>query len=151
MNTLELKIFLRKYKNPDLKIRVYAIDQLPKTLHKNRAYAFVINLSKITEPGSHWIGLYVDNQRNGFYMDSYGFKPRSFQLKEFLKNNCKTVSYNTQQLQQLTSKVCGMYASCFIIHMVKGHRFTDYMSKFSKNLLINDSFITKNFRYYIRN
>lgn len=153
MNTLQLRSYLRRYdvQDPDLKIRVFAIDQLPTKLKNGFAYGFVINLSKISEPGSHWVSLYIDKKRNGFYFDSFGFKPKSYHLLDFIKKNCKNISYNTRQLQQLNSKVCGMYAACCIIHLAKGHSFNDYVGKFSKNLLINDSFIVKNFRYYLRN
>lgn len=153
MNTLQLRSFLRRYddQDPDLKIRVCAIDQLPTKLKNGFAYGFVVNLSKISEPGSHWVSLYIDKKRNAFFFDSFGFKPKSYQLIDFIKKNSKRIYYNTRQLQQLNSKVCGMYAACCIIHLVKGHSFNEYIGKFSKNLLINDSFIIKNFRYYLRN
>lgn len=151
MNSLQLRVFLKKFKTRGVKISVCAIDQLPEKLKRGRNYAFVTNLSKITDVGSHWIAMYIDKEGNGCYFDSYGFQPKSFQLLDFLKYNCKSVKYNCRQIQQLTSKVCGMYAACFIIHMVKGCEFTDFIRKFSKNCIINDNFIIKNFNYYTRN
>lgn len=154
MNTVDLKQFLNKFRKRTLKIIVCAIDELPKRRLNNKIdYALVINLSKSTSMGSHWIGIYIDNTRLrcGFYLDSYGFKPRSWQLQDFLSLNCRHVVYNTTQLQQLQSTVCGMYACCFIIHMAKGNPFPHFISKFSTNLLINDHFITKVYNYYCRN
>lgn len=136
-----------------------------KKLESDRSYGFIINLSKKSEPGSHWVSVYIDNnptrknkRKNGksssdaYYFDPYVlFRPKSWQLIKFLNKNARKVEYNGQQLQQLHSNVCGMYAACFIIHMANGNRFNFFLDKFSKNLLINDLFIAKIFNYYIRN
>lgn len=97
---------------------------------KNRSYGLVVNLSRKAESGSHWISIFIDNtcynnnnynEQTGYgktyFMDSYGFMPRSWYITEFLKKNCRNVEYCQQQLQQIQSNVCGMYAACFIIHM----------------------------------
>lgn len=160
MNTLELQHYLKSYNNiPSTIIRVCAIDQLPRKLKRNYSYGFVINLSRKHEYGSHWIGLFISrtaantkrSERTGYFLDSYGFKPRSVYLTDFIKKHCTHVEYCDKQLQQLNSKVCGMYAACFIIHMVSGYPFRAFVGKFSKNLVINDSFIIKNYNYYLRN
>lgn len=146
MNTLELKNCLRWYSTRYTKLIVCAIDELPKKKLKNDInYGFVINLSKKSEMVSHWIGLFIErqrpgSQRRGSYMDSYAFRPRSFQLTDFISKNCTRVDYCGRQLQQLQSTVCGMYAACFIIHMTKGYSFKSFVDKFSKNLVINDQF-----------
>lgn len=163
MNTMELKHFLEKYNTLDTIIIVCDIDELPtrKKLLNNKNYGFVINLSKRDTLGSHWVSLFItkihksrnsrNNLRNGYYMDSYGFRPRSWYLTEFLKNNCNHVEYSGRQLQQLQSDVCGMYAACCIIHMVRGYPFKEFTYKFSNNLLINDLFIRTIYHYYRRN
>lgn len=152
MNTLELQLFLKRYYPQPTKIIVCAIDELPRKKLKNHTnYGIVVNLSKKSEPGSHWIALFIDRWRHGFYCDSYGFRARSWYLTEFIKKNCRRVEYCGRQLQQIRSNVCGMYAACFIIHMSKGYPYADFIDKFSKNLLINDHFIVKIFNYYRRN
>lgn len=151
MNTIELENFLRKYQSPKVTIIVCAIDNLPKKLKYGQCYAIITNLSRSSEIGSHWSSIYIDKFRNGVFFDSYGFSARSWYLTEFLKKNCKQILYNTQQLQQLNSKVCGMYAACFLIHMIMSGTLSSFMKKFSKNLLLNDNFIIKNYNYYLRN
>lgn len=151
MNNKELERYLQPYNVGSARIIVCAIDRLPKKLKPGKKYCFIINLSKADDVGSHWVSLYVDKALKASYMDSYGFKPRSWYLTKFIKENCKHVNYSTRQLQQLTSKVCGMYAACFIIHMVKGGTLRSFIDKFSKNLLLNDIFIIKNYNYYLRN
>lgn len=150
MNTLELRSYLQWYSSESTKIVVCAIDQLPRKLKKNCEYGFIINLSRINDIGTHWVALFINAKREGFYLDSYAFRPRSWYLTDFIEKQCKSISYNKQQLQQLTSKVCGMYAACFLIHMIEGYPAWLYLKKFSKNLVLNDSFIIKNYNYYLR-
>lgn len=152
MNTLELEKFFRKYNHGAIEIVVCAIDELPlERLANGKSYGYVVNLSRKHEPGSHWISIFIDRGRHGYYLDSYGFKERSWYLSAFLKNNCRTVTYNERQLQQLQSNVCGMYAACFIVHWFSGYSFNHFLAKFSKNPVINDQFIVKIFNYYRRN
>lgn len=154
MNTLQLREFFNTLNLQHTKVVVCAIDELPRTrlkMNKKSRYknfAFIINLSKKAESGSHWTSLFINHNRHGFFIDSYSFKPRSWLLQSFIKRNCKQITYCTQQLQQLTSNVCGMYTACFIAHMASGHTFDSFTAKFSKNLLINDYVIVKLFNYF---
>ena len=137
---------------------VCAIDELAsKKLNKKFEYGFVVNLSHSSESGSHWIGLYVKRKRGttdsfyATYCDSFGFPAKSFYLQDFIKKKCKKVEYNDRQFQQLSSKVCGMYASCFILHMAEGGTLKSFADKFSKNLRLNDILIEKYYNYLMRN
>lgn len=124
-------------------MKVCAIDQLPRTLEKNKEYGFVINLSRATEPGTHWTALYIDKQRNATWFCSYSFKPQGYYIQNFFKKNCKRISCNKNQLQQLNSTVCGMYATLFILHMMNKFTLSSFEKRFSKNLLLNDIIIEK--------
>lgn len=155
MDTLQLRDFFLKLNVARTKFIVCAIDELPQRKLKMKKreydnYAYVINLSKKSEYGTHWVCLFITRSRHGYYVDSYGFKPKSWYLLEFIKKNCSQVTYATQQLQQLHSKVCGMYASCFATHMTYGNTFDTFTGLFSKNLFINDYIVTKLFKYYNR-
>lgn len=151
MNTIELKKFLDDCNDRKIEMIVCAIDKLPKRIKKKKEYGIVINLSVSSESGSHWTGLYIDSKKNAFYMDSLGFKYKSNFIDKFINKNCKTYTYNKTQLQQLNSKVCGMYSTCFILHMMSGGTLELFIQKFSKNLYLNDAFIIKNYNYYLRN
>jgi len=151
MNTTELEMYLQRYNTQSTKIIVCAIDQLPKKLNPHYNYGLVINLSRGNEIGSHWTSAYINKERICSYHDSFAFRPRSWYLTDFFKKNCVHVEYSSRQIQQLNSKVCGMYAASFIIHMISGGNLKSFIDKFSKNLLINDIFINKNFYYYLRN
>lgn len=148
MNTLELKDYLDKnncHRDGAVMI-VCAIDQLPKKINKNKEYGIVMNLSISSEVGSHWSGLYIDRNQNATYLDSYGFRARGCYTDRFIKQNCKTFAYNKHQLQQLNSKVCGMYATLFILDMMHGGTLKTFTSQFSKNnLVLNDIIIQKKY------
>lgn len=143
MDTFELQRFLNMNTNNGIIMKVCAIDQIPKTLKKNKQYGLVINLSKSSEIGSHWTSVFIDNHQNATWFCSYAFKPRGYHIKEFINKNCKTFSYNSVQLQQLNSTVCGMYATLFILHMMNGGTLSNFTNQFSKNLLLNDIIIQK--------
>lgn len=153
MNTIELEKYLQKFTSTNVTIIVCGIDKLPKRLKNGQSYDIVTNLSKTSEHGSHWCAIYISSERDRdcSFFDSYGYEPRSWYLTDFIKRHCKRKTYNPCQLQQLNSKVCGMYAACFLIHMIKGGRLSSFINKFSKNLLLNDLFIEKNYNYYRRN
>lgn len=143
---------MQRYAKPNTKVVVCAINELP-TIRLDNTYnhGYIVNLAKSHEPGTHWIGIFIDTDRNGFYLDTYSLKLRSGYIKDFIKLNCNRCTYSTRQLQQLQSNVCGMYSCCFLVHMIKGYRFSDYLDKFSMNLLLNDQFVEKMYYYYIRN
>ncbi len=134
MNTLELQIYLdRCNDNKTAEMLVCAIHQLEeKKLNSAKEYGFVVNLSRSTEAGSHWGGLYINRKRDGFYVDSFSFSPRSFYLTDFINKNCESFKYNDVQIQKTISKICGMYATCFIVHMANGGTLSSYIGKFSK-------------------
>lgn len=146
MNTFELKEYLDKnnFHRRGVVMIVCAIDQLPKKINKNREYGIVINLSRSSEAGSHWTSLYVDRKQNATYCDSFGFRPRGYHIDKFVKENCKTFSYNKHQFQQLNTKGCGMYATLFILNMMHGGTLKTFASQFSKNNLVLNDIIIQN-------
>lgn len=150
MNTLQLRDLLQRFNTPTSPIIVCAVDELPTIrLKRGKNYGFVVNLSPKSSPGSHWIAIYIQNidgEQLGYYI-----RPRSAYLTKFLRKNCSRIGYSKRQLQQLHTNVCGMYAAYFLIHMINGFPFSAFLSKFSRNLLINDHFIVKIYNYYLRN
>ena len=112
---------------------VYPIDLLPK----RQQGAYVINLDKHDEPGSHWVAVY-DDGKTVEYFDSYGLPPTCL---EFLGTS---YNYSSVQLQPLLSLACGYYCCYFLIHRIQGLN----MSKIVDVLDRSDShYIVKNYLY----
>lgn len=151
MDTNQLKEFLKKNNLKKIHVGVCAIDRLPNISKCKKAHAFCVNLSRAGDGvGSHWIGIFIDTKYNLYYLDSYGFKEKSYFLTDFIGKYGKKVFYNKRQLQPLTSNTCGMYVASFLIHMMRGGSLKGFLSKFSKNLIINDIFVRKNYNYFLR-
>lgn len=114
--------------------------------------SIVFNTDDHTEPGTHWICLYVDikgiNIKNKpciYFFDSTGNKPpKEVQglINNFIKqgtsnNNNIDYYYNDIKHQNGTTE-CGVYCIHFIIYMLKGGDFESYI-----NNDISDEFMEK--------
>ena len=74
-----------KYLRPVF-IGVFARDTLPrKKLSKYKSWALIVNLDKRSEPGSHWIAIYIPRMTNYIeYWDSTGRPPQHEYILKFL-------------------------------------------------------------------
>lgn len=89
--------------------------------------AFVFNLSKHNQPGSHWVSLFINiPEKFIFYFDSAGeqIPPEIFNLVkrvqiQALSMNTKLHFYQNSPLEhQYGNSECGMYSLFFIITMI---------------------------------
>ena len=79
---------------------VYSRDNLPRT----NDGAYVINLYKYSDVGTHWVGLYVSkasskevSNNNVTYFDSFGVEQIPKEIKAFINN--KNLAANTFRIQ----------------------------------------------------
>lgn len=119
----------------------FHIDKLKEA--KQNEFAFVLNLDKHDEPGSHWVAVYcnIDPKLPNFgifYYDSVGMKPGSY-VSKFMENirsqvNHKdfVVSHNKIQ-KQFKNTECGMFSMIFLtqclIKKASFHEICSYMPK----------------------
>lgn len=114
----------------------------------------VFNHDKRGQPGSHWVGLYIDLLNSkAYYYDSVGKKPKDEYINyvKHLFKKCdlnydgKTLEYNKTE-RQTSGGSCGIYAISFIISMVSGINFNNYLKltlkpefmKYLRLLFFND-------------
>ena len=90
---------------------VYSKDNLPK-ITKNGAY--VINLDEYADVGTHWIALYVKNNKV-IYFDSFGVEHVPEEIKKFVGN--KDIKINIFRIQAYNSIMCGYFCIKFIDFM----------------------------------
>ena len=76
---------IQKYKNEPKFNGVYSRDNRPKI--KDGAY--VINVDEYSGIGTHWVALYVQNNNNVIYFDSFGVEHIPKEIKAFINNNYK--------------------------------------------------------------
>lgn len=107
----------------------------------------VVNTDDHTQPGSHWIAMYIDKSGKGTFFDSYGMPPTIYHHIRGLKRNTLFYRYNTKQLQSLNSKVCGQFCIMFLGYMKRGYSVERFSNLFSTNYLKNDAIVE---RFYNR-
>ena len=103
----------------------------------------VFNLDKHNEDGSHWVSMFIDLKRNGiYYFDSYGEKePKEVKtlaerlLKQAKEMGKENMEYRVNDIRhQYKNSECGIYSINFIVEMLKGTKYEDYI-----NTKINDN------------
>lgn len=121
---------------------VYPSDKLPEGKISYPS-AFVANIDKSHEKGSHWIAFFFDKLGEASYFDSYGFYPLLPTFEKFLDRHAKgKIKYNNTQLQSLFSTTCGAYVIFYIMHRARGFSMESIVNMFdSRDQAYNDRHI----------
>ena len=97
---------------------VFSHDQLPDGDLK-KGDSLIINYNNHNEPGSHWVCIYGPNE---FY-DSFGIVPSDV-IQDWMRKSAKLkqgeIKFNSQQIQDNTSVMCGPYCVHYIQQRNKG-------------------------------
>ena len=118
---------------------VFNRNNLPNTI-KNDAY--VINLDKYCDIGTHWVSLYVNNN-TATYFDSFGVEHISKEIMKFVASNNeqsssgkarnKNIITIIYRIQAYDSIMCDYFCIGVINFMFNGNSLTDHTSLFSPN------------------
>lgn len=149
MDTFTINKVINPHQKNSIFKGVYPCDSLPKKF--SLPSIFIVNLSPHSEPGSHWISIYIASNGHAFYFDSFGIPIRNIYIHQFLKKHSKRVTYNRQQLQHIMSNKCGKFCCVFAITILKKCTIPSFINKFSKNLYVNDIVIENMYNYLKRN
>ena len=103
---------------------VYSRDNLPKII-KNGAY--VVNLDEYADVGTHWIALYVKNNKV-ICFDSFGVERVTKEIKRFIGH--KNTKTNIFRIQADNSIMCGYFCIGFNDFMFAGRSLIDFTSLF---------------------
>lgn len=149
MNTNEINEYLN-YKNSSKIFKgVFACDQLPEKF--SLPAAFIINLSKKSEGGSHWVAMYFDRNSQSYFFDSFGLRPKNKYILNFIKSHSKKTQFNKIQLQHITSTKCGKFCCVFIAAILLNKTIKAFIKKFSNNLYINEIIVERLYTYFGKN
>lgn len=130
---------LSEFKNEKRFIGVFPRNNLPSNLSSS-ANALIINTDSSSEPGEHWVAIYIENKK-GEYFDSFGLPPLHTDFIKFLNNQCDSWIYNSCTIQHYKSKSCGKFCINFIKTRLKGDSYSKFISKFSVNLKKNEELL----------
>lgn len=144
MNTIDILSYVRPNQRKDIFKGVFACDALPNKI--SCPAVFIVNLSKKTEDGSHWVSIYIDKNSECYYFDSFGFPPNNKFIIMFLQKHAKRIYYNKRQIQHITSINCGKYCCLFCICVLKQGNIDHFIQKFSQNLYVNEIVVGQMFR-----
>ena len=102
-----------------------------------RKVGVVFNLDTHDKPGSHWVAMFCDMNKKGiYYWDSYGYQaPR--QVKKLMKRLKKqgqdlNIDFKIKEndvRHQYKNSECGVYCINFIVNLLEGKSFEQYIKK----------------------
>jgi hypothetical protein len=92
----------------------------------------VFNLDPHFKNGSHWVALFIDLVHNECnFFDSYGMRPHPLifhLMKSMTLQMPLRLNYNARRFQHGNSE-CGMYSMYFLINMIEGVRFKQFVKR----------------------
>ena len=100
--------------------------------------ALVCNYDPSHKPGTHWIAIYLTEDGKAEFFDPYGVAPMSDHFSDFLERNSTGWTFNTRQLQGLTTTVCGHYAIFYLIWRTRQWSMEFIVNLFEKDTSRND-------------
>ena len=131
----------KHYENESRFNGVYSRDNLP---NKIKDGAYVINLDKYSDIGTHGIALYIKNNDDITYFDRFGVEHIPKEMIKYIGR--KNVIANISRIQTYDSIMCGYFCIRFINFMFKGKTLPEYTNLFSpNNFEKNDGMILKYF------
>ena len=115
-------------------LNVYARDELP--LEVTYPSCLILNNKPRSHPGEHWLAIYFDENKNGYFFDSYGNKPHYYNLSPYLDSLTIQYLFNKRKIQG-ASHYCGYYCILFLLLMSR-NELAKFYSYFTTNTYLND-------------
>ena len=116
------------YQNESRFNGVYSRDNLPKI--KDGAY--VTNLDRYSDIGTHWVALYVSRANDITYFDFFGVVNIPKEIKTFT-GRIWSIKTNVFGIEAYDSIICGYFCIVFIDFMLAGKTLTEFTNLFSSN------------------
>ena len=92
---------------------------------------YVINLDDYSDIGTHWDAVWLNDNNNVTYFDSFGVEHIPKEIKKVIKN--KNIKTNIFRIQANVSIMCGYFYIGFIDFMLKGKNLAKYKNLFPPN------------------
>ena len=110
--------------------------------------AYVINLDKYENTGTHWVALFVKTNE-AIYFDSFGIEHIPIEINKFINNDTKKssslerIESNIFRIKAYDSIMCRYFCIEFINYMLKGKNLLDYANLFSPNDFKNNHHVIR--------
>ena len=120
----------------------YALDQLPQQLKANSLY--IMNLSKISHEGSHWVQIGTVN--GSTFFDSFGRPPPQEIIANLLSVGGE-ILWSDAVVQSPISQSCGYHVLLVSFLQARGYSMHEILSQFyqveDRDYLRNDTYATE--------
>jgi len=133
MNAEELNRILRVIVG-DMYVGIFARDRLPSEIR--RPALIVANTDKASDPGEHWVAIYLNADGTGEFFCSLAHENRHFAL--YMDRNCSSWICNTRQLQSITSRFCAHYVVVYCALRSRGVNLNTMIKWFTRDYGFND-------------
>ncbi len=140
MDTVQIYSILKKAIGQQGCLGVFPSDKIPTKV--KGPCSMVVNTDPSTNPGSHWVAIFITRDSTAEYFDSYGQPPDVAEISSFL-NKYNVGHYNRKHIQGPFSSVCGHYCIYFVIQRWQNVHMADIVKKFSDDHDENDELITQ--------
>lgn len=137
MNSIQIH---RSLKDEKVYQGVYPRDMIPPP----KAYpcAYIANTDTSKEKGEHWVALHISENGRGEYFDPFGLPPLHDEFVKFLnKYALNGWTYNNCQVQNLNSRMCGLYCILYIKTKTNKIPLTKFVTLFTKQTIENDELL----------
>jgi hypothetical protein len=126
----------------------FACDLLKNIEINKFPISYVINSDESSEPGTHWLSVYLKSKDSAHFFDSYAMDLSRYKdIEQFIYRVCdKKVTVNQLEgtpLQSDSTDVCGHWCIIFLRLLGDGLGFNDFLNIFkdSKKAGFYDDFI----------
>ena len=113
---------------------VFARNELPTLI--DYPAAIILNTKPRSHAGEHWLAIFFDKNKNGYFFDSYGQPPIKFGLEKYMDKMSINWYYNKKRIQGLSS-FCGYYCLLFLFLIVR-KKLNIFYKNFTNNIFLND-------------
>lgn len=117
---------------------VYPCDKIPPSLHTEKQFSIICNLSTAEEKGSHFITIIIFKDY-AMYIDSMGWECFNVYIKRFLRSLNRFIFTNQKQYQDYGSSYCGLYCVLHVLHFNTSRKYQEENKLvFTDNMTQND-------------
>jgi hypothetical protein len=116
----------------------FACDELP--VINIKPYVIVVNTDPASQPGQHWICIFVAGDKHGEYFGSFGLPPKRV-FERYMNNNCIAWTLNRKQMQSLISRFCGHYCIWYCMMKYRRVALNELQNAMTNDTGLNDFLI----------
>jgi hypothetical protein len=140
MNSIQIDKILRNNRDTKPLFRgVYAADTLIEVKTNRPPYCCVVNSDKHSEPGTHWMAIFVPSEHKVEFFDSFAEHPNA-SIEKFLDSfRYRTTNHIKVQLSFDTS--CAAHVIYFLVNRCRGATFNAITRRLASNRPFSDSIV----------